>query len=83
MAYGPRGGFAAAPGITAANLPLTLRTATGVTALAVVWPPSFDVLRYLGALYLVWLAVRVVRSPGRAIIAGREHTSIQHSCEVL
>jgi len=62
VAHGPRGGFAAALGITAADLVHTLFAATGVTALVAAWPPSFDLLRYAGALYLVWLAVQALRS---------------------
>ncbi|QSI28745.1 LysE family translocator [Variovorax sp. RKNM96] len=64
VAHGPRGGFAAAIGISAADLVHTLFAATGVTALVAAWPPSFDVLRYAGALYLVWLAVQALRHGG-------------------
>jgi len=64
VAHGPRGGFAAALGISAADLVHTLFAATGVTALVAAWPPSFDLLRYAGALYLVWLAVQALRSGG-------------------
>ncbi|MFC3109157.1 LysE family translocator [Undibacterium arcticum] len=76
VTHGPRGGFAAALGITAADLTLTLLTATGVTALVAAWPPSFDVLRYLGAIYLIWLACQAIRSPGKAIITRRESSSL-------
>ena len=56
IALGPRAGFAAGLGIAAADLVHTLCAATGVTALVAAWPPSFDLLRYAGALYLLWLA---------------------------
>ena len=36
--------------------------ATGVTALVAAWPPSFDLLRYAGALYLLWLAWQALRA---------------------
>jgi len=62
VAHGPRGGFAAALGISAADLVHTLFAATGVTALVAAWPPSFDLLRYAGALYLLWLAAQALRS---------------------
>ena len=62
VAHGPRGGFAAALGISTADLVHTLFAATGVTALVAAWPPSFDLLRYAGALYLLWLAVQALRS---------------------
>ncbi|MBA3593058.1 MAG: LysE family translocator [Pseudomonadota bacterium] len=61
LAHGVRGGFAAALGISAADLVHTLCAATGVTALIAAWPPSFDILRYAGALYLLWLAWQALR----------------------
>ncbi|KQU86857.1 lysine transporter LysE [Variovorax sp. Root318D1] len=62
VAHGPRGGFAAALGISSADLVHTLFAATGITALVATWPPSFDLLRYAGALYLLWLAAQALRS---------------------
>jgi threonine/homoserine/homoserine lactone efflux protein len=75
IAFGARGGFAAALGITFADLVLTVLTATGVTALVAAWPPSFDVLRYFGAAYLVWLAIQAVRNPGNAVVTKRSDAS--------
>jgi threonine/homoserine/homoserine lactone efflux protein len=62
VAGGPRAGFAAGLGIAAADLVHTLCAATGVTALLAAWPPSFDVLRCAGALYLLWLAWQALRA---------------------
>lgn len=76
VAHGSRGGFAAALGIGAADLVHTLSAATGVTALIAAWPPAFDVLRYAGAVYLVWLAIKAIRSPGRAAIERGHQTSL-------
>ena len=73
MAHGPRGGFAAALGISAADLVHTLCAATGVTALVAAWAPAFDLLRYAGAAYLVWLAWQAWRSGGST--AGAPATS--------
>ncbi|MEO8388111.1 LysE family translocator [Polaromonas sp.] len=64
LAHGVRGGFAAAIGISAADLVHTLCAATGVTAVVAAWPPSFDALRYAGALYLLWLAWQALRPAG-------------------
>ena len=61
ISHGSRGGIAAAVGITTADLILTLLTATGFSAIIAAWPPSFDLLRYLGAMYLVWLAIKAIR----------------------
>ncbi|BEP33717.1 LysE family translocator [Variovorax sp. V59] len=75
VAHGPRGGFAAALGISSADLVHTLFAATGVTALVAAWPPSFDLLRYAGALYLLWLAVQAVRSGGGLLAGARAQPS--------
>lgn len=66
MAYGPRGGLAAAIGIGSADVVLTALTATGVTAMVFAWTASFDVLRIAGAAYLMWLAIKTLRSPVHA-----------------
>ncbi len=63
-AHGLRGGVAAALGIGAADLVLTALTAAGVAAAVAAWPPSFDLIRYAGAAYLLWMAYRAVRRPG-------------------
>ena len=69
IAHGSRGGLAAAFGIVAADIVLTVLTATGVTALIAALPASFDVLRVAGALYLLWLAVQAIRSRRQLEIA--------------
>ena len=63
MAYGPRGGLAAALGIGSADVVLTALSATGVTAMIFAWTESFDVLRIAGAAYLLWLAIKTLSSP--------------------
>ena len=60
IAFGPRGGLAAAAGIGFADLVMTLLTVTGVTAVVAAWPASFDVLRYAGTAYLLHLAIQAV-----------------------
>ena len=69
IAHGSRGGLSAAFGIVAADIVLTVLTATGVTALIAALPASFDVLRIAGALYLLWLAVQAIRSRRQLEIA--------------
>ena len=76
-AYGPRGGLAVAGGIAVADVIMTLLTATGVTAIIAAWPPAFDVLRYAGAVYLLWLAFKAVRTPVHAMVAGELQTSLR------
>jgi threonine/homoserine/homoserine lactone efflux protein len=71
VAHGMRGGFAAALGIGAADLILTVLAATGITVIVAAWPPAFDILRYAGALYLLRLALQAIRSPGKAAVSAR------------
>ncbi|MES2978569.1 MAG: LysE family translocator [Pseudomonadota bacterium] len=63
VAHGARGGMAAALGIALADLAHTLFAVTGITALVSAWAPAFDVLRYAGVVYLLWLAWRALRAP--------------------
>lgn len=65
VTHGWRGGMAVALGIGAADLILTALTASGVTAAIHAWPPSFDLIRYAGAAYLLWMAFNAWRQPGR------------------
>jgi threonine/homoserine/homoserine lactone efflux protein len=62
--YGWRGGVAAALGIGAADLVLTGCTAAGLTAAIAQWPPSFDLIRWTGVLYLLWMAYKAIRVRG-------------------
>ncbi|KQQ60282.1 lysine transporter LysE [Pseudomonas sp. Leaf127] len=73
--YGWRGGVAAALGISAADLVLTALTAAGVTAAIAQWPPSFDLIRWAGVFYLLWMAWKALRV--RA--TGPLHTALQAS----
>jgi threonine/homoserine/homoserine lactone efflux protein len=59
--YGWRGGVAAALGIGAADLVLTMLTAAGVTAIVAKWPPAFELIRVAGVLYLLWMAYKAWR----------------------
>jgi threonine/homoserine/homoserine lactone efflux protein len=69
--YGWRGGLAVALGIGAADVVLTILTAAGVTGLVAAWPPSFDIIRYVGAIYLLWMAWKALQGGtlGENIIA--------------
>lgn len=68
VAQGPRGGFAVAIGISAADLVHTLCAATGITALVAAWAPAFDLLRCAGAAYLLWLAAKAWREGTAATV---------------
>jgi len=77
VAYGARGGLAAALGIGASDVVMTLLTATGVTALVAAWPPAFDILRIGGALYLLKLAIGALRARGPLDLGGRRETDLR------
>ncbi|NUU37671.1 LysE family translocator [Pseudomonas sp. C2B4] len=63
IAHGWRAGFAAALGITLADVLMTAMVSAGLGALVMSWTPAFDVLRWAGACYLLWLAWQALRAP--------------------
>ena len=69
VALGPRGGVAAAAGIGCADLVMTLLTVLGITAAIAAWPPSFNVLRYAGTAYLLYVAFKALQPTSQ----GSEH----------
>jgi threonine/homoserine/homoserine lactone efflux protein len=76
MAYGPRGGLAAAIGIGTADMVLTVLTATGVTAILFAWGPAFDMLRIAGAAYLMWLALKALQAPSSTLLLKVDTTKL-------
>ncbi|MGF6595071.1 LysE family translocator [Pseudomonas sp. 2835] len=76
VSMGWRGGLAAALGISIADLILTVLTATGVTALIAAWPPSFDIIRFSGALYLLWMAFKLLQPRKVGTGEGLRETSL-------
>ena len=74
--YGWQGGLAAALGIGAADLTLTAFTATGLTAAIAQWPPSFDLIRWAGAFYLLWMAYKAVQVRGEVLAPSTVQSSL-------
>lgn len=62
VAHGWRAGIAAALGITLADVLMTIIVSTGLGALVMSWAPAFDLLRWAGACYLMWLAWQALRA---------------------
>lgn len=58
---GPRAGVAASFGIATGGLIHTLLAAFGLAALLAAYPLAFDIVRYAGVAYLVWLAIQSFR----------------------
>jgi threonine/homoserine/homoserine lactone efflux protein len=59
---GRRAGIASALGIGAGTLFHIAALALGLSALLAAVPLAYDVIRWAGAIYLVWLGVRAIRS---------------------
>ncbi|NWC37407.1 LysE family translocator [Pseudomonas gingeri] len=62
VAHGWRFGLAAALGITLADVLMTVAVSTGLGALVMSWAPAFDLLRWAGACYLMWLAWQALKT---------------------
>jgi threonine/homoserine/homoserine lactone efflux protein len=63
--HGSRAGVVAALGIGGGALAHTAAAALGVSALLLASPLAFDVVRYLGAGYLLWLGIQAIRTRPR------------------
>jgi len=62
MAGGPRIGIAAALGVNLGVVVHVIAAAAGVSALLITYPVAYDAVRYVGAAYLLYLAVQAWRS---------------------
>ena len=60
---GPRAGVAAATGITLGGLTHVFFAVVGISAALMAVPHAYDIIRYLGAAYLIILAVKTWRAP--------------------
>ena len=64
---GVRGGLAATCGVIAGDQVLMWLAVAGVAALLTAYPPAFRAVQWLGAGYLAWLGLRLLRArPGDA-----------------
>ncbi|MBS7540263.1 LysE family translocator [Ancylobacter lacus] len=69
MRAGWRAGMAASLGIATGSLIHTLAAGVGLAALLAAHPGAFEVIRWGGVGYLVWLAVQSVRHAGDPVAA--------------
>lgn len=60
LSQGRAAGVASVLGITAGCLVHTTAAACGLSALLMALPLAYDIVRYIGAAYLVWLGVRAL-----------------------
>ncbi len=68
---GPRAGIAASFGIATGALIHSLLAAFGLAALLAAYPFAFEIVRWAGVAYLVWLALQAVRSRNAPIAAAQ------------
>lgn len=70
LAEGRAAGVASALGIGAGSLIHTILAAFGLSSLFVYAPYAFDLVKYAGAGYLVWIAIRLWRDSGETQASG-------------
>jgi len=78
---GLRGGFASIFGLIAGDQVLMWMAVAGVAALLSTYPPAFHAVQWLGAAYLAWLGLRMIRAkPGdRPVLQIRPHHYFKQS----
>lgn len=69
LAGGKRGGVFAACGVAIGLTVWTLAAALGIAALLRASEVAFDALKLVGAVYLIWIGVQLLRKPGGAAAA--------------
>jgi threonine/homoserine/homoserine lactone efflux protein len=66
MRAGSRAAWAASAGISLGSMIHVLIAGAGLSALLDSWPPAFDVIRWIGVGYLLWLAWQALRHDAEA-----------------
>jgi threonine/homoserine/homoserine lactone efflux protein len=64
LVQGPRAGLVSVAGVAIGNLGNVVAASMGLAALFAVSTSTFVVVKYAGALYLIYLGVRMLRFPG-------------------
>lgn len=59
---GPRAAWAASAGVATGGMIHVLVAGAGLSALLAQWPVAFDVIRWIGVGYLLWLAYQTLRA---------------------
>ena len=73
---GRAAGFAAVAGVTVGLAAWMLAAAFGLTQALIVWPPIYQIIRWAGVLFLLWLAWEAWRGDGDPAAAdGVDHRS--------
>jgi threonine/homoserine/homoserine lactone efflux protein len=79
ICQGRQAGFASLAGVCTGMLGYMLATAAGLSALFLIVPVAYDIVRLAGAAYLLWLAYKVItaRSPSLAVASLPNETAGQ------
>ena len=64
LARGRPAGFAAVAGVTVGLAAWMLAAAFGLTQVLLIWPPLFQLIRWAGVIFLLWLAWEAWRGDG-------------------
>lgn len=78
IAGGPKAGMAAAVGINLGIAVHIVLAAAGLSALVMSTPWAYDMIRYVGAAYLLWLAVQAWRTSGE-VAQGQGATNLMRA----
>lgn len=80
LAQGRCAGLASVAGVAVGNLGNAVGAAVGLGALLSVSSTAFLMVKYAGALYLLWLGVRVLRTQDREVVANE---SVPTRCRLI
>jgi threonine/homoserine/homoserine lactone efflux protein len=67
ICQGHRAGFSSLAGVCTGMLAYVIATTLGLSAMFKAVPVAYDVVRTLGAGYLIWLAIKAFRAPSKAL----------------
>lgn len=67
ICQGRSAGFASLAGVCTGMLAYVVATALGLSAIFEAVPVAYDIVRALGAGYLIWLAIKAFRAPSKAL----------------
>ncbi len=83
VVFGARRSIAAMAGCLCALVLVLAASAAGVSALLAAWPRVFDVLRYAGVAYLVFLGIKAWRGAGAPVDVGSDALPVAASARRL
>lgn len=72
LIYGRRAGLATSFGVAAGLLVWTIASALGIAAVVHASATAYEMLKLIGAAYLVWLGIQALRTAGHHAIARQE-----------